>query len=286
MGVRYTNRAITTEQQIDILKERGLLIDDVERAVKALDIISYFRLAGYWRHFEADHTTHQFREGCRFADIIDLYSFDKQLRALLFTAIQTIEVAVRTKIIKHFALEFGAFWFMDENFATNEARFATNLAVIRKEVERSHDDFITEHFRKYNEPELPPVWKTLEAISMGTLSKLYSNFSNATAKHAVAREFGLNHHKFLRSWLESVSYTHLDVYKRQKLHRARIGIDRGIPYNSSFTFYSKYDIFFCQTAHITAIIRHFGHYYDKIRTVCHQLLSFRIHIHTQLRAAA
>jgi hypothetical protein len=156
MGVRYTNRAITTEQQIDILKERGLLIDDVERAVKALDIISYFRLAGYWRHFEADHTTHQFREGCRFADIIDLYSFDKQLRALLFTAIQTIEVAVRTKIIKHFALEFGAFWFMDENFATNEARFATNLAVIRKEVERSHDDFITEHFRKYNEPELPP----------------------------------------------------------------------------------------------------------------------------------
>ena len=77
--------------------------------LKALDIISYFRLAGYWRHFEADHTTHQFREGCRFADIIDLYSFDKQLRALLFTAIQTIEVAVRTKIIKHFALEFGAF---------------------------------------------------------------------------------------------------------------------------------------------------------------------------------
>lgn len=48
---------------------------------------------------------------------------------------------------------------MDENFATNEARFTTNLAVIRKEVERSHDDFITEHFRKYNEPELPPVWK-------------------------------------------------------------------------------------------------------------------------------
>lgn len=40
---------------------------------------------------------------------------------------------------------------------------------------------------------------------MGTLSKLYSNFSNATAKHAVAREFGLNHHKFLRSWLECLA---------------------------------------------------------------------------------
>ena len=41
MGVRYTNQAITTEQQIDILKERGWLIDDVENAVKVLDTISY-----------------------------------------------------------------------------------------------------------------------------------------------------------------------------------------------------------------------------------------------------
>ena len=205
MGVRYTHQAITTERQIDILKERGLLIDDVEQTIKVLDTISYFRLAGYWRNFEADHATHRFRDGCRFADIITLYSFDKQLRALLFTAIQTIEVAVRTKIIKHFALEFGAFWFMEENHATNETRFAANLAVIRKEVGRSHDDFITEHFRKYNEPDLPPVWKTLEVISMGTLSKLYSNFSDATAKQAVAREFGLNHHKFLRSWLECLA---------------------------------------------------------------------------------
>lgn len=137
--------------------------------------------------------------------LYSLYSFDKQIRALLFTAIQTIEVSVRTKIIKHFALEFGAFWFMEERYATNKIRFAANLAVIRKEVSRSHDDFINEHFRKYNEPDLPPVWKTLEVISMGTLSKLYSNFSNASAKHAVAREFKLNHHKFLRSWLECLA---------------------------------------------------------------------------------
>ena len=51
---------------------------------------------------------------------------------------------------------------MDESYATNEVRFAANLAVIRKEVVRSHDDFIIEHFRKYSEPELTPVWKTLK----------------------------------------------------------------------------------------------------------------------------
>ena len=182
-----------------------MLINDVKKAVDTLDTISYFRLAGYWRHLEVERNTHQFKAGSSFTDIVDLYYFDKRLRALLFTAIQTIEVSVRTKIIKHFAHEFGAFWFMDEKCATNKSRFESNLSVIRKEVVRSHDDFITEHFRKYSEPDLPPVWKTLEVVSMGTLSKLYSNFSDATAKHAVAREFGLNHHKFLRSWLECLA---------------------------------------------------------------------------------
>ena len=109
MEVRYTHQAITTEEQIDTLKQRGLLIDDVSHAQKTLDTISYFRLAGYWKHFEIDHFTHQFRAGSCFSNIVKLYSFDKELRALLFTAIQTIEVSVRTKIIKHFALEFGAF---------------------------------------------------------------------------------------------------------------------------------------------------------------------------------
>ena len=104
---------------------------------------------------------------------------------MLFITIQTIEVAVRTKIQKYFAPEFAAFWFMNGNHASSEVCFTANLSLICKEVVHSHDDFITEHFRKYSEPDLPFVWKILEVILMGTLSKLYSNFSDTTAKHAV-----------------------------------------------------------------------------------------------------
>ena len=71
MGVRYTHQAITTAEQIDTLKRRGLLIDDVNQARKTLDTISYFRLAGYWRHMEANHTTHQFKSGSKFIDVVD-----------------------------------------------------------------------------------------------------------------------------------------------------------------------------------------------------------------------
>lgn len=54
MGVGYTHQAITTEQQIDILKERGLLIDNVEQAIEVLNTTSYFRLAGFETRFVAN----------------------------------------------------------------------------------------------------------------------------------------------------------------------------------------------------------------------------------------
>lgn len=41
---------------------------------------------------------------------------------------------------------------------------------IKKEVSRSNEDFIKEHSEKYTYPALPPVWKTLEVVSFGTLS--------------------------------------------------------------------------------------------------------------------
>ncbi len=223
MGTTYTKRTLTIEEQINVLKERGLRIDNTSKAKEVLDVVSYFRLAGYWRHLESDHIAHRFRDGSRFEDVLDCYYFDKELRLLLFSAIQGIEVAVRSKVIKHFAPKFGSFWFMDASCATNEDYYRSNLAVIRKEVGRSHDDFITEHFRKYSEPDLPPVWKTLEVISLGTLSKLFTNFIEPTAKHNVAREFGLNHHKFLKSWLESIA-----VLRNCCAHHARVW-DRTFP---------------------------------------------------------
>ena len=204
-GMKYTKQAISKTEQINILKQRGLIIDDDIQIEKALDVISYFRLADYWRHLETDCHTHKFKADSHFSHVLDCYYFDKELKSLLFSAIQTIEVAIRTKIIKHFTPTFGAFWFMNAEFATNQDFFSSNLDHIRTEVKRSREDFITDHFRKYTDPDLPPVWKTLEVVSFGTLSKLFSNFKDATAKHNVAHDFGLNHHKFLRSWMETLA---------------------------------------------------------------------------------
>ena len=80
MVMKYTKQLLSLQQQIDVLKQRGLFIENEEEAKNALDIISYFRLAGYWRLMEADRQQHTFKPNSRFSQIMSLYRFDEELR--------------------------------------------------------------------------------------------------------------------------------------------------------------------------------------------------------------
>ena len=113
MGMIYNKRPTDITTQLAMLKQRGLIVNDDDNALKQLASISYFRLASYWKIFETDETTHQFASGTRLEDVISLYNFDKELRSIIFTAIQDIEVALRTRIIHFFSMAHGAFWFME-----------------------------------------------------------------------------------------------------------------------------------------------------------------------------
>ena len=74
IDMRYTKQAMTLAQQILTLQGRGLMIADTNKAEQALDAISYFRLADYWYHLEADHHTHQFLPNSHFEEVLACYS--------------------------------------------------------------------------------------------------------------------------------------------------------------------------------------------------------------------
>ena len=94
---------------------------------------------------------------------------------------------------------------MESSLFIDGALFNKHILRLRQEVARSQESFIRQHFRKYDSPDLPPVWKTLEVVSLGTLSKLFSNFSDKDAKDFVAADFRLPQHIVLESWLESLT---------------------------------------------------------------------------------
>ena len=201
----YTKQPISIDDQIAKLRSLGLIIADEDKARKTLSEVSYFRFAAYLRPMEADKQTHQFKHGSTFENAVALYEFDNELRQLLFSAIQRIEVALRSKIIQHFSMQHGAFWFMQMQLHDSEHRFLENLNSLDREVTRSKEDFIKEHFHNYDKPEFPPAWKTLELASLGILSKLYYNFTDKKTKKLIAREFNLPQHEVLESWMRSLA---------------------------------------------------------------------------------
>lgn len=215
--MEYTKMPIDIPEQISILKNRGLVIGDATTALLHFSDISYFRLASYWKTFEIDSASHELVTGTSLHDVLSLYAFDRELRGVIFAAIQDIEIALRTRIIHHFSMVHGAFWFMNDALFSDIEIFQRCLSSLQNELARSKEDFLLEHFKKYDLPPMPPVWKTLEVASFGTLSKLYCNMADTSVKKTVAKSFGLPQYKYLESWIRSIT-----VLRNCCAHHARI----------------------------------------------------------------
>jgi len=203
--MNYNKPALDTPDLLAILKQRGLIINDDQTALKILSVISYFRLACYFRPLEIDKQTHTFRSGTTLEQIMALYNFDTDLRDVVFRAIRQIEIAFRTRLNYRFSIKYNPFWFTDINLASDGHLFIENLSSVDREIRRSKEDFIKEHFTRYDQPAFPPAWKTLETVSFGLLSKLYGNFAEKSDKKAIANDFGLPQHEFMNSWMESLT---------------------------------------------------------------------------------
>lgn len=202
----YTKNALTIDQQIDQLKQRGLTID--EDAFHFLSHISYYHLAGYWWPMQKEpKEDHLFKENSKLSDVIALYNFDRELRVVIFDAIEKIEISLRTKLIYHLSHEYGPWWFQNLEIFQNVPEAVKTLAVFEEELERSKDIFIKEHKKKHKDDgRFPPSWKILELTSFGALSRIYGNLKNTvTSKDTIAKELGTVNHTFLPSWLQSIA---------------------------------------------------------------------------------
>lgn len=202
----FSKPAITVEQQIQKLQERGLLIKDKDQAAYHLGNISYYRLGEYWFAMQSNKKTHQFKPNSRFEDVIALYNFDRELRILLFDVMAKIEISLRTKMVYHLSLEFDPWWFQNFEIFHDSKALIKTLANLEEELSRTKDVTIKNHYKKYKEDRrFPPAWKSLEQTSFGALSKLYGNLKSQTAsKDAIARDYGTVNHRYLPSWLQSI----------------------------------------------------------------------------------
>ena len=91
---KFEKPTLSYEDQISLLKQRGLLIANEQKALSYLKEIAYYRLSAYYIPYEKER--HAFKQGTSFEQITALYEFDHKLRQILDSALEKIELFLRS----------------------------------------------------------------------------------------------------------------------------------------------------------------------------------------------
>ncbi|WP_192822693.1 Abi family protein [Rufibacter sp. LB8] len=229
MSIPYNKPPLHIADQIQKLQSRGLKITDSIKADHCLSTVSYYRLSAYMLPFQVKgDNNHTFLPGTTFDQVFDLYVFDRELRLIIFDAIEKIEVALRTQIIYQLSIVHGAWWFEDLALFTNTSHQTQNLQKLAEEVNRSHEVFIDHYRNKYSQTQSPPAWMSLEVTTMGLLSKIFRNLKMSLEKKAVAAYFGLSPY-ILESWMQSITYVRNNCAHHSRLWNRTLTIKPTLP---------------------------------------------------------
>lgn len=223
--MKFNKPALTLEQQLDQLIQRGLQCKDRAQALHYLSHLNYYRLGAYWLPFEADHPSHTFKPGTHFDQILNLYVFDRELRLLVLDAIERVEVSLRSGWAYTLAHQHGPHAHLDASLFKDSARnwdHAQQVQKLENDARKSQETFIQHHYSKYQEP-LPPVWAAAEIMTLGQLSKWYGNLRHRSDRNAVAHRYDMDE-SILTSFLH-----HLSIIRNLCAHHSRL-------WNREFTF--------------------------------------------------
>lgn len=214
--VSYTKQPTTFADQVNLLEQRGLLIPDRQKAEFYLSQLNYYRFAAYCLPFEQDHASHKFQAGTQFDEVLNLYIFDRELRLLALDAIERFEVSLRTQLAYHLSHNHAtAHPQLKPQIFHNPVIYGACLNKLDNDINRSREDFIKHLIQKYEELQ-PPIWAVVELMTMGQLSKWFSNIEARTDRQAISRIYGLDE-KIMTSFCE-----HLSLVRNHAAHHARL----------------------------------------------------------------
>lgn len=218
----YTKPHLSFEEQLLHLKNNGLTIPNEAYALKKLSHINYYRLSAYFLTLQYPKDSSKqgsFYNVSEFREIIKLYNFDAKFRRILFGALETLEVYIRTQIAYQHTLKYGAFGYLKaESFQCGNDMFDNLIQDIKKESKRSDEKCINHFKNKYKTTDLP-LWSVVEVLSFGTVSKLFYAMHNDDKK-LVCQQIAVTttvFHKWLHAFtiLRNICAHHSRAWNRE-----------------------------------------------------------------------
>ena len=188
---------LTYSQQISKLKnQKKLTINDEANAIEILHNIGYFSLIGGYKNPFINPMTRIYNPGTTFDDIFALYTFDKELREIVFKYLCEVEQHIRESISYAFCSVHGemqAEYLNPANFDSAHARQPEIDKLIRTldyiaNKDTDHEYIV--HQRKVHKNV--PLWVAMKVLTFGQISHFYMYLPHSL-KAMISKEFvGIN----------------------------------------------------------------------------------------------
>jgi abortive infection bacteriophage resistance protein len=218
----YSKPFLSVEEQILKLKDRGMLFHNENIVKHQLENINYYRLSGYFLIYEQNHKTHKFKANTYFEDILNTYLFDRELRLLFLEAIEQIEVSIKTKFAHALSSKYGSHFHLNPSIFYCPIKYAQTIIKLKNEVVRSKEICVV-HFKNNYKESLPPIWSSVELMTLGQISNWFANIKLRKDKQQISKFYNIDE-KVLSSFLH-----HLTIVRNISAHHSRL-------WNKRFTF--------------------------------------------------
>lgn len=185
----------TIEEQLQILKDKGLIIDDEDSAKETLLRENYFFLSGYRHLFLDGIKSKSFKPGTNFRELYAMFNFDRQLRNIIFKNLLIIENNMKSIFSYQLSKNYGfkeKDYLKASNFNTNPDKSRQVNDLLRKikrqiRVNGGQHSATTHYISNYG---YIPLWIVVKVLSFGIVCELYS-IMKAKDQNEIADIYGL-----------------------------------------------------------------------------------------------
>ena len=169
----------TLDEQIELLKNKGLSIKDIDYTKGVLFKENYFFLMGYRHLFMKDIREKKFNNGTTFDELYAVFLFDRHIRNIMFKNILIVENNIKSIMSYQLSKKYGfkeKDYLNPENFTKDPMREKQVYDVISKMKRQirvnGKQHSATQHYM-YNYGYIP-MWILVKVLSFGLISELYS----------------------------------------------------------------------------------------------------------------
>lgn len=171
------------DEQINILKNKDLIINDEQEAKKILLRENYFFLSGYRHLLMKNYKDKKFIKGATFEELYAIFNFDRRIRNICFKNILIIENNIKSIISYQLSKKYGfqEKTYLNLNNYTEDPQKARQvhdvLNKMRKQLAfngRKHS--ATVHYM--NNYGYIPMWILVKVLSFGLMSEFYCILKN------------------------------------------------------------------------------------------------------------